>query len=126
RSRLKEKYRREISLQPFADVPASADEKLLQKFLQYIEDRIADSELNIEDICDAVGLSRTHLYRKIKALTGLSTAEIIKEIRLKRAKQLLSERKFNINETAYMVGFSDVDYFRKCFKAEFGISPSEF
>ena len=98
----------------------------MKKLLQYVEERLSDSELSIDDICSNVGVSRTHLYRKIKAMTGLSMAEVIKEIRLKRAKQLLKDRKFNINEVAHMVGFSDTDYFRKCFKAEFGITPSEY
>lgn len=126
RNQLKEKYRREISLTPTMDVPVSPDEKLLKKLLQYVEERISDNELSIEDICAEVGVSRTHLYRKVKALTGLSMAEVIKEIRLKRAKQLLKDKKFNINEVSFMVGFSDTDYFRKCFKAEFGITPSEY
>jgi AraC-like DNA-binding protein len=126
RTKLKERYRKEISLQPTESVPVSHDEKLLKKVLQYVEERISDPELNIEAICSGVGLSRTHLYRKIKALTGLSMAEMVKEIRLKRAKQLLKDRKFNVNEVTIMVGFSDADYFRKCFKAEFGITPSEY
>lgn len=126
RTKLKERYRKEISLQPTESVPVSHDEKLLKKVLQYVEERISDPELNIEAICSGVGLSRTHLYRKIKALTGLSMAEMVKEIRLKRAKQLLKDRKFNVNEVTFMVGFSDADYFRKCFKAEFGITPSEY
>jgi len=126
RSNLKEKYRKEISLKPTEEIPVSPDEKLMKKLLQYVEDRLSDSELSVDDICSNVGVSRTQLYRKIKAMTGLSMAEVIKEIRLKRAKQLLRDRKFNINEVAHMVGFSDTDYFRKCFKAEFGITPSEY
>ncbi len=126
RNKLKEKYRKEINLEPTADVPLSVDEKLLKKLLQYIEERLVDPELNVDDICSEVGVGRTQLYKKVKSLTGLSIAEMIREIRLKRAKQLLQGRKFNVNEVAYMVGFSDADYFRRCFKAEFGITPSEY
>ncbi|MFD2162388.1 two-component regulator propeller domain-containing protein [Paradesertivirga mongoliensis] len=126
RAKLKEKYRKEILLQPSDALPVSPDEDLLRKLLKCVEDRISDPHLSVEDICKEVGISRTKLYAKIRALTGLSMAEVIKEIRLKRAKQLLKEKKFNINEIAYMVGFSDTDYFRKCFKAEFDITPSEY
>src|SRR5690606_24134421 len=92
----------------------------------YIEDQLAEPGLSVDEICDEIGLSRTQLYRKMKALTGLNVGEIIKEIRLKRAQQLLRDKQFNINEIAYMAGFSDPDYFRKCFKAKFNISPSEY
>ncbi|WP_187270238.1 hybrid sensor histidine kinase/response regulator transcription factor [Pontibacter qinzhouensis] len=126
KERLREKYKTEITLEPSIVTPVSPDEKLLQKLLQYVEDRIADSELNIEDICSEIGLSRTHLYRKVKALTGFSMAELIKELRLKRAMQLLKDHKFNVNEVAYMVGFNDADYFRKCFKTKFNMPPSEY
>ena len=126
RNRLKERYRKEISLEPSEEVPLSPDEKLLKNLLGYVEERMADPSLSVEDICTKVGISRTQLYRKIKAMTGLSMAEVLKEIRLKRAKQLLKDRKFNVNEVSYMVGFSDTDYFRKCFKAEFRVTPSEY
>ncbi|WP_125185360.1 hybrid sensor histidine kinase/response regulator transcription factor [Botryobacter ruber] len=126
RNQLKAKYRTEIALEPTEDVPLSADEQLLQDLLHYVEARLADANLNVDDICTALGVSRTQLYRKVKALTGLGVAEIIKEIRLKRAKQLLKEQRFNINEIAYLTGFSEPDYFRKCFKAEFGLTASEY
>ncbi len=62
----------------------------------------------------------------MKALTGLSMAEIIRDLRLERAKQLLANKKFNVNEICYMVGFSDVDYFRRIFKTHMGESPSAY
>jgi signal transduction histidine kinase/ligand-binding sensor domain-containing protein/DNA-binding NarL/FixJ family response regulator len=127
RRSLKDRYRKEISIQPSASLPDSPDEKLMQKILGFVESRLADPNLTIDIICKEVCMSRTHLYRKIKTLTGgLSMADVIKEIRLKRAQQLLKDRKFNVNEVSYMVGFVDVDHFRKCFKSEFGLTPSEF
>ncbi|KDN55632.1 hybrid sensor histidine kinase/response regulator transcription factor [Flavobacterium seoulense] len=126
RSKLKERYRKEISLKPTDEQPQSADEKLLQKLLAFIEENLSNSELGVEEICIGVGVSRSQLYRKVKDLTGLSISEILKEIRLKKAQQLLTDSKFTIGEIAYRVGFSDADYFRKCFKSELGMSPTDY
>lgn len=126
RTKLQEKFKLKVSVAPSEISPESPDEKLLKKVLQYVEDNISDSDLKVDSICDSIGLSRTQLYRKIKALTGFSMADLVRELRLKRAQQLLKEKKFNITEIAYMVGFSDPDYFRKSFKARFGQSPTEY
>jgi signal transduction histidine kinase/ligand-binding sensor domain-containing protein/DNA-binding response OmpR family regulator len=126
RAQLKGKYRQEIALKAPEDIPLSPDEKLIKRMLQYIEERLADTELNVDDICKEIGTSRANLYRKVKGLTGLSIVEVIKEIRLKRARLLLKDQSFNVNEVSYMVGFSDSNHFRKCFKAEFGFSPTEY
>jgi AraC-like DNA-binding protein len=126
RIQLRERFKTEFSLQPSHIAITSPDEKFLNRALQYIEERLGDPNLNVDDICKAIGLSRTHLYRKTKALTGFSMAEVIRNIRLKRAVQILEQEKLNINEVAYMVGFLDVDHFRKCFKAQYGYTPSEY
>lgn len=126
RNLLRERYKKQITIEPNPLQAESPDERLLQRVMTYIENRLAEPGLSVDDICDEIGLSRTQLYRKMKALTGLSIGEIIKEIRLKRAQQLLRGTTFNINEIAYMTGFSDPDYFRKCFKARFDISPTEY
>ena len=126
RNKLREKYRREISKPSNSDIPLSSDERMLKRLYEYLEEKMTDSELRVEDICAGVGVSRSQLYKKLRELTGLSLSEVIKEIRFRRAKQLLKEGKFSVNEVAYMVGFSDADYFRRCFKAEFAITPSEF
>ncbi|SDL41190.1 Two component regulator propeller [Pedobacter sp. ok626] len=126
REKLKEKYRREISLNAPDDLPSSPDEKLLKRMLLYIEECLANPDLSVDDICKEVGTSRANLYRKVKTMIGLSIVEVIKEIRLKRAKQLIKDRRFNVNEISYLVGFSDSNHFRKCFKAEFGLSPTEY
>jgi len=87
---------------------------------------MSNSELKIEHIGESIGLSRAQLYRKIKSLTGMGLADVIKELRLKRAQQLLKEQKWMVSEVGYQVGFSDPEYFRKTFKAKFGYSPSEY
>lgn len=124
--RLQEKFKQKVSLEPSEISLISPDDSLLQKVLSYVEEHISDSDLKVDAVCTSVGLSRAQLYRKMKALTGYSMADLIKEIRLKRAQQLLREKKFHVSEIAYMVGFTDSDYFRKCFKAKFGDSPSAY
>src|SRR5690606_6660735 len=114
------------AIEPTKTTPQSPDEVLLQKVLAYIDKHIQDSDLKIEDVCRAIGLSRAQLYRKMKALTGYTMNDLIKEIRLKRAQQLLKDNKFQINEVAYMVGFNDPEYFRKTFKTKIGCSPSAY
>ncbi|CAM4090248.1 Helix-turn-helix domain-containing protein [Pedobacter westerhofensis] len=121
-----EKYTNKVSLNTSRASPVSADERLLKRVLEYVEERIDDSDLHIDEICDKIGLSRTQLYRKMKAMTDLSMAELIKQIRLQRARELLQARKFHINEVCYMVGFTNSDYFRKCFKAHFGLAPTAY
>jgi len=82
--------------------------------------------LSVEEMGKEVGMSRVTLYRKIKALTNQTAIEFIRNVRLKRAAQLLEQNKLNVNEVAYMVGFIDVDYFRKCFKEQFGYTPKAY
>lgn len=126
RIKLRDKYKKNLYLESKGEMPISPDEKLLKKILNFVEERLADTELSVDHICNTIGLSKTQLYRKITALTGMSTVDLIKKIRLERAGTLLSAKKFNVNEVSFMVGFADTDYFRKCFKIHFGLSPSEF
>lgn len=126
RFHIQEKFKQQVAIEPTKIDPQSPDELLLQKVLIYIETHVQDSDLKIENVCQAIGLSRAQLYRKMKALTGCSMNDLIKEIRLKRAQQLLEEHKFQINEIAYMVGFNDPEYFRKSFKAKIGCSPTTY
>ncbi|HXI01129.1 MAG TPA: two-component regulator propeller domain-containing protein [Sphingobacteriaceae bacterium] len=123
---LRERYRKDITLQPRNVAITSPDEKFLDKVMNYIEENISESTLSVEELGKEVGMSRVTLYRKIKALTNQSAVEFIRTIRLKRAGQLLQQNKLNVSEVAYMVGFLDIDYFRKCFKDQFGSTPKEY
>lgn len=96
----------------------------LQNFKDALERHFTDSNLSVEDLADEMKLSRVQLYRKVKALTGLSPAEYIKQSRLKRAKLLLSDSSLNISEIAYKVGFSSPGYFTKCYKDMYGENPT--
>jgi ligand-binding sensor domain-containing protein/signal transduction histidine kinase/DNA-binding response OmpR family regulator len=126
RKRLRDRYSKEISLQPHNIAITSADEKFLTKLMAYIEINIANSNLSVDDLGKAVGMSRATLYRKVKGLTNQTALEFIRDLRIKRAAQLLEQNKFNVSEVAYLVGFIDVDYFRKCFKEKYGFTPKEY
>jgi len=97
----------------------------LENFRSVIEKRLADSDLSVEDIASDMALSRVQLYRKVKTLTGESPVEQLRKARLVRGRQLLATTAKSISEVAYEVGFSAPSYFTKCFRDEFGISPSD-
>ncbi len=105
---------------------SSIDEKLLKKAANFITENISDKSISVEKLSSEIGLSRVHFYRKIKALTNLTAVEFIRSIRLKRAANLLEQKKLSVKEVAGMVGFEDIEYFRKSFRKQFGINPSEY
>lgn len=104
----------------------SVDEKFMTKVAEVIEENIAEPEFSVEKLASETGLSSVHLYRKLKALSGMTPNEFIRSFRMKRATQLLQQKKLMISEVAYAIGFNDPKYFRKCFKKAFGVSPSEY
>lgn len=99
--------------------------EFMQKFNKCVENHLADSDFSVEDLGSDMCLSRVQLYRKVKALTGKSPVEIIRETRLIRASQLLTDSSLTISEIAYRVGFSSPSYFTKCYRDMFGKSPTE-
>ncbi|MCQ2219860.1 MAG: substrate-binding domain-containing protein [Prevotella sp.] len=101
------------------------ENEFLKRFLGCIDEHLADSDLSVEDIGEEMCLSRVQLYRKVKALTGKSPVEIIREERLRRGHQLLADSSLTISEIAYRVGFSSPSYFTKCYKDMFGKSPTD-
>lgn len=115
-----------LSIEPKKVTLNSADELFVQQIVESVENNIARSEYSVEELCRDVAMSRMQLYRKLKALTGLSANEFIRSMRLKRAAQLLEQKQLTIAEITYEVGFSDLPYFRECFKKMFGVTPSEY
>ena len=99
--------------------------RFMARFKEVVEARMSDSEVSVEDLAADMNLSRVQLYRKVKAVTDSSPVEILRTARLKRAYQLLVTTDKNVSEVAYDVGFTAPSYFTKCFKDEFGISPSD-
>lgn len=113
-------------LRPSAVTVNSMDEKFLKELMEYIEKGIPDSEFNVNSLEKKLGMSHSNFYRKVKSLTGQSGKEILDEMRMYRAKQILRDNNnIRINEVAYMVGFTNPKYFGKSFKETFGVSPSE-
>jgi signal transduction histidine kinase/DNA-binding response OmpR family regulator/ligand-binding sensor domain-containing protein len=109
---------------PFHVTPQ--DEILMENIIQTIENNMDNSDFTVEDLGQAVGMSRSSFFNKVKSLTGLSPVEFIRDIRIKRASQILATGEFLIKEVAYMTGFSDARYFGECFKTKYGITPAEF
>lgn len=126
RRALKEKYTSQIILKPSDLTLTSPDERFLKKAIEVVEKNISNADLDIEHFATEVGVSRMQLYRKFSALTNMTVKEFIRNIRLKRAAQLLLEKKMTVTEIAYAVGFKDLSHFRKCFHREYGMSASEY
>lgn len=126
RRRLQQRFAQEVVLMPKDIAISSADEKFLDLLQKVLDKNITDSNFTIEDFGKEMGVSRMQLHRKLKALTGQSASEFLKTQRLKLALKLLKEKKISIAEVGYTVGFNDPSYFTKCFKQEFGRSPSEY
>lgn len=104
----------------------SARESLfIIRFKDVVEARLSDSDLTVDDLAAAMSLSRVQLYRKVKAVSGASPVELLRTARLNRGYQLLVKGDKTVSEVAYEVGFTAPSYFTKCFKDEFGISPSD-
>ena len=104
----------------------SPDEKLMTRVLQVVEKHISDPKLNVEFIAQEAGLSRVHLYRKLKDLTNQSPSDFVRNIRLQKAAELLKEGHFNVAEISTRMGFSSHSVFSRAFKDFFGVSPKEY
>lgn len=126
RKSIQEHFKREAICDPGSITLTSVDEKILKKAVDFITENISDPGISVNKISEHVGLSRVHFYRKIKALTNQTAVEFIRSIRIKRAATLLAQNKLSIKEVRNMTGFEDADYFRKCFKEQFGVTPSEY
>ncbi|MBI1227637.1 MAG: tetratricopeptide repeat protein [Bacteroidetes bacterium] len=127
RQKLQEHYRKSLnSFAPIAEVKAeSMDAIFLKKVREMVETNMEDENFSVVELGAQVGMSRSQLHRKLSALTGFSPNEIIRNMRLEKAKQLLEKRVGNASEVAYMTGFNSAAYFTKCFKDYFGVTPSE-
>ncbi len=123
---LRDRFSKHITLEPQAVVTASVDEKFLQKVLTLIEDNMANPDFDVDLFGREMGMSRIHLHRKLKALTDQSPGDLVRTMRLKKAASLLEQNSGNISEIAFGVGFSSLTYFTRCFRKEFGVSPTEY
>lgn len=101
------------------------DKQFLKQLQAIIQKNLSDSEFGVEDMGQQIGLSRVHLYRKVKAMTGSSVVDLLRKARLAKARRLLETRSMSVSEVAYEVGFSAPSYFTKCFKEEYGMLPGD-
>ncbi len=113
-------------IEPSRITVTTLDEKLLKRVMDDVEANISNPNFSVEELSHNVGMSRVNLYKKILSITGKTPSEFIRLVRLKRAAQLLRESQMNVSEVAYEVGFNNPKYFRKYFKEEFGVLPSQF
>ena len=104
----------------------SADDKLLHRIVESIQNHLDDPDYGVASLCEDVGISRVHLNRKLKAFGKDSPGVLIKTFRMKQAAYLLANNKVNVSEVAYRVGFSSHSYFSNAFREYFGMSPREF
>jgi ligand-binding sensor domain-containing protein/signal transduction histidine kinase/DNA-binding response OmpR family regulator len=123
---MRQRFSREMLLQPQMVTVTSPDEKFLSKLMGIIDSHMEDSEFGVTEMMGEIGMSKNVLYKKVQALTNLSVADFIKSVRLQKAAHLLEQNKLTIAEVAFAVGFNDRKYFSKEFKKQFNLSPSEY
>ncbi|WP_297099290.1 two-component regulator propeller domain-containing protein [uncultured Draconibacterium sp.] len=104
----------------------SHDEILMEKVMTIIKDNISNEKLNVEMLAEGVGISRVHMHRKLKELTNQSARDFIRNIRMKQATYLLTNKKLTVSEVAFSLGYSNLSHFSNSFKSYYGMSPTEF
>lgn len=102
------------------------DASLMEKIMKAVNERLDDSEFNVEALADTVGLSRVQLHRRVKEITGITVGEFIRNIRLQQAARLLEEGDTTVSQVTYAVGFANPTHFSSAFKKHFGVTPSEY
>ncbi len=126
RRKLQALFSQSVTLKPSEVTVNSLDETFLKKAIEIVETHISDENFDIDTLQDALNLSRSHLHRKLKALTGKSATDFIRTVRLHRAADLLRQQAGTVTEIAYQTGFNSQAYFSRSFQKEFGMSPKAF
>ena len=126
RHRLQEKYKMEFLLQPNEVAVESIDDAFVKKACEIVENNMDNPDFSVEIFAHKIAMSRGNLHRKLRAVVNQSASDFIRALRLKRAAQLLQQQTGNITEISFEVGFTSTAYFSKCFREQFGISPSEY
>jgi len=115
-----------LRIEPSKTEKENEDERFVKKVMNIIEANIADPGFGVEQLSEEIGMSASYLYRKLKSLTQISTNDLIRKYRLKKASILLRNKGGNVTEIMYEVGFANLSYFSKCFKAEYGLNPKDY
>jgi AraC-like DNA-binding protein len=126
RKRLQEKFARQMLLKPKEIQAESMDDKFIKRITEIIDQHISDTTFGVELFAREAGMSVPQLYRKLNALTGFTPNDLIRDMRLQHAADLLKQRSGNVADAAYQSGFNNMSYFSKCFKDKFGSTPTEF
>ncbi len=125
RKLLRQKFAASITIRPSDIAAPSLDQSFLTKVMHAIEQNMHAEQFGVEELAHAVTMSRSQLHRKLIALLGKTPTELLRQTRLLRAKELLQQKATTPAEVAFQVGFNSHSYFSKCFKEEFGVSPSD-
>ena len=126
RGQLRTYYQRQILLEPTEIVVADADRQFLESAMTVVEDNLDNPEFSVQVLTREVGMSQSVFYRRIKSATGQTAVEFIRDVRMKRAAQLLAQTQMRVSEVAFQVGIADEKYFRKTFQKIYGMVPSEY
>ena len=121
-----QKFRTNSSSKSWKELSNKLDQKFIEKSINIIKKNLDNTEFSVEKFALEIGMSRSALFLKLKSITGQSTSEFIRTIRLNKAAKLIESGKYSITEVIYMVGFSDPKYFRTCFKKHFDCTPSSY
>ncbi|GAB2849616.1 two-component regulator propeller domain-containing protein [Hymenobacter ruber] len=126
RRKLHEYYQRHILLEPTEIVVADADRQFLEQAMAVVEQNLDNSEFSVQVLVKEMAMSQSVFYRRIKSITGQTAVEFIRDVRMKRAAQLLAQTQMRVSEIAFEVGIEDAKYFRKAFQKIYNVSPSEY
>ena len=110
----------------FEAVITEQDQRFLQRLIQIVEEKLEDTEFNIDEVAESIGMSRSAFYKKFKSLTKIAPVEFVRETRLNKAKALFDSGEANVSMVAYSVGFNNPKYFSTCFKSQFNCTPTEY
>ncbi len=126
RALLQAKFRKQSIIAPEIIAQTQSDLKYLSEIIEIVKRNMSNSELSIEVIANEYGVSRTYLNRKIKAITGETCSQFVRNIRLKYAAKLIMQKQLNVSEVAWEVGYNDINTFRSRFKDMYGVLPSNY
>ena len=126
RDKLREKFSSDLSMIRPVICTTDKDKEFTDKLTRIVEEQLDNPDFTVDDFASMMSLGRTIFYRKVRGVTGYTPKEYLRIMRMKKAAELLSTKKYTVSEVTYMVGINDPFYFSRCFKAQFGISPSSY
>jgi DNA-binding response OmpR family regulator len=126
RARLREKFMREYITEVDEQSLLSPEDKFMKKIFEIFSEHLSEPEFNLDQMTEELNVSRTQLYRKTKAITGLAPKDLLRTFRLKKSVSLFDMGEQNITQVMYQVGFNNLSYFAKCFREQYKVNPSEY